>query len=84
MDRTGNDGNDGAYAEFDFESHDDIFRISGFMKEKGLFKDGREAVQFALGLKLFSGVMIRHRDEELFRDFEPAFREFMKRLKSRD
>lgn len=66
-----------------FDNHDDIFRIIGKMKESGNFSDGDESAMFAIGLKLFSSVMIRHRESELFRDFEPAFREFMKKLKGR-
>ncbi|MCC8142883.1 MAG: DUF3861 domain-containing protein [Tannerellaceae bacterium] len=69
--------------EFDFESHDDIFRIISFLQESTHFEDKQQAVEFAIGLKLFSGVMIKNRDSELFKDFQPAFRSFMKKLKGK-
>ncbi|MDO4181012.1 MAG: DUF3861 domain-containing protein [Bacteroidales bacterium] len=72
-----------ASVEIGFENHDDIFRIIEFMKESGRFRDEQEATQFAIGLKLFSGVMMKNRGTELFKDFEPAFASFMKKLKGR-
>lgn len=67
--------------EVDFENHDDVFRIIEFMKKSGRFCNEQEAVQFAIGLKLFSGVMMKNRDNELFQELEPAFIRFMKKLK---
>ncbi len=67
--------------ELNFENHDDIMHIVEFMKQK--FPSEDEAAQFAIGLKLFSGVMMKHRDNPLFTDFEPAFREFMMKLKGK-
>ncbi len=76
------DADDAAqHLELDFSSHDDIFRIIEFMKQK--FPSDDEATQFAVGLKLFSGVMMKHRDMPLFADFEPAFKNFMMTLKGR-
>lgn len=68
---------------FDFESHDDVFKIIGFIKEKGLFADEQEAMQFAVGLKMFSGVLMKNRSNDLFQELEPAFAAFMKKLKGR-
>ncbi len=76
------DGSRGASASFEFENHDDLFRIMDFMKSCGHFRDERDAVQFALGLKLLGDAMMRNRGE-LFRDFEPAFVSLMKKLKGR-
>ena len=36
---------------------------------------------FAVGLKLFSEVMLEHRDHPLFQEFLPQFGQFMKNLK---
>jgi len=69
--------------EFDFESHDDIFRIISILQESQRFEDKQQAMEFALGLKLFSGVMLKNRNSELFKDFQPAFGEFMKKLKGK-
>lgn len=69
--------------EFDFENHDDIFRIIALMQESQRFENKQQAMEFAVGLKLFSGVMLKNRDSELFKDFLPAFGEFMKKLKGK-
>ena len=66
---------------FHFENHDDIFAILDRMKSSGYFSDDQEAEQFGIGLKLFSSVMMKHRSDELFKEFEPAFVDFMKKLK---
>lgn len=68
---------------FEFENHDDLFHIIEKVQASGLFDDRQETVRFCVGLKLFSSVMMSHRDEELFKDFEPAFIGFMKKLKSK-
>ena len=68
---------------FDFENHDDIFRIIGWLEESGRFPDKQQAMEFAVGLKLFGGVMMKNKDSELFKDFQPAFIDFMKRLKGK-
>ncbi|MCC8020014.1 MAG: DUF3861 domain-containing protein [Rikenellaceae bacterium] len=77
----GKDGAVGKSLGLDFENHDDIFRIVALQQEQGLFGDAEQAARFIVGLKLFSAVMMENRDAELFRGFEPAFRDMMKRLK---
>lgn len=67
----------------DFTNHDDIFSIIERLKANGLFGDEQQSVEFAIGLKLFSEVMLRHRNDSLFEELMPAFGEFMKKLKSR-
>ncbi len=69
--------------ELDFENHDDIFRIMELLKAKKLFADEQQVEAFAIGLKLFSGVMMQHRDSELFRELMPGFKAFMKNLKGK-
>jgi hypothetical protein len=63
-------------------NHDDLFNIIEKAKGKDLFKNPAQAEQFVLGLKLFSEVMLKHRELPLFKEFSPAFGTFMKKLKS--
>lgn len=69
--------------EFDFENHDNIFHIINKLQEKKIFESNQEIEEFAVGLKLFGGVMLKHKDSELFEDFFPAFISFMKKLKGK-
>lgn len=66
----------------EFDNHDEIFNIIERIKEKNIFKDQSEAVQFALGLKLFSEVKIKNRKNPLFDELNEVFPVFMKKLKS--
>jgi len=68
--------------EISFENHDDIFNIIDRQKAKGLFGDAQQATEFAIGLKLFSEVMLKNRKHPLFEELAPAFSEFMKKLKA--
>ncbi|GLU52245.1 DUF3861 domain-containing protein [Dyadobacter frigoris] len=68
--------------EIDFENHDNIFAIIETLKEKNLFSEESQATEFAIGLKLFSEVMIKNKNTPLFEEFFPAFGTFMKKLKS--
>jgi hypothetical protein len=67
---------------FDFGNHDEVFSISERLREKDPFNDQDQATEFALGLKLFSEVMIKHRNNPIFEELKEAFPLFMKRLKS--
>lgn len=67
--------------ELEFDNHDNIFVIIERMKNRDLFETKQQAVEFAIGLKMFSEVMLKNRKIELFSDFRPAFSEFMKKLK---
>lgn len=77
---------DGSSAEkhltFDFENHDDLFKIFEVVKSKNIFDDENTAHEFSLGLKLFTEVLIKNRKHPLFEDLSPAISEFMKKLKS--
>lgn len=71
-----------ASLEFDFSNHDDVLHIVQLMQTKPLFTDAEEAAQFAVGLKLFSEVMLKHRADPLFEELAQAFGPFMKKLKA--
>ena len=76
-------GNPSTYTEkleFNTGNHDDIFSIVERLKTAKLF-DEKTTQSFALGLKLFSEVMLENRDHILFKEFSPAFIQFMKNLK---
>ena len=68
--------------DLEFVNHDDLFKIIEVLKSKNLFGNQNDATEFALGVKLFSEVMLRHRDHPLFEELKPAFGEFMKKLKN--
>ena len=77
LDKAGNTESETESMEFDFENHDDIFRIVQMLEQSGRFGDSVEVRRFAVGLKLLGGVMMDNRDNELFKDFEPAFGAFV-------
>src|SRR6218665_596886 len=66
----------------EFDNHDEIFGIIDRIKEKNLFADDSEAVQFAIGLKLFSEIKIKNSKNPLFDELNEVFPVFMKKLKS--
>lgn len=68
--------------ELVFDNHDEIFNIIAAVKRKNPFDDPEQAAQFALGLKLFSEVLIKNRNHSLFQELGTVFPAFMKRLKS--
>ena len=65
----------------EFDNHDEIFSIIKKLQEKDHFKDAGESAQFAIGLKIFSEVMLKNKDNELFSEFLPEFKNFMAKLK---
>lgn len=66
----------------EFGNHDNIFNIIERMKKRNRFKTEQDSVEFAIGLKLFSEVMLKNKDNPLFEDFRPAFGGLMKKIKS--
>lgn len=66
----------------EFENHDEIFSIIEKMKAKNLFDNESEATQFAIGLKLFGEIKLKHRKNPLFDEINEVFPVFMKKLKS--
>ena len=71
-----------ATLDLTFGSHDDLLQIVQRVQDKALFTNAEEAAQFAIGLKMFSEVMLKHRDHPLFAELKPAFGSFMKKLKA--
>ena len=69
-------------AEFEFESHDDLSVVLAKIAEKKIFEDEEETKAFAVGLKLFTGVLLQHRSHPLFAELGPKMGEFMKMFKA--
>ncbi|MBK1715794.1 DUF3861 domain-containing protein [Rubrivivax gelatinosus] len=65
---------------FEAGNHDDIFAIVQRLRSRGELPP-EAATAFAVGLKLFSEVMLEHRELPLFAGFAPHFRDFMRSLK---
>ncbi len=68
--------------EFEFDNHDNLFEIIKTIKSKNIFEDEQQSAEFAIGLKMFSEVMIKNRDNALFTELFPVFGSFMRKLKS--
>ena len=68
--------------ELDFENHDDIFSIVERLQSRQLFVEPGQSTEFAIGLKLFSEVMLKNRQHPLFEELAPAVKAFMQRLKA--
>ena len=66
----------------EFDNHDDLFNIFEVIKSKKIFDDENTSTEFALGLKLFTEVMLKNKQHPLFEELRPAIMEFMKKLKS--
>ncbi|HEX8270211.1 MAG TPA: DUF3861 domain-containing protein [Flavobacterium sp.] len=73
----------GKSIEFEFENHDNLFSLIEMTKDSDRFKNKTDNTEFIVGLKLFSEVVIKNRNNSLFVDFVPSFKEFMKKLKER-
>lgn len=71
----------GKALEFQFENHDDIMQLVELVKDKNLFKEQSDNIEFLVGLKLFSEVMLRNRKHEMFEEFKSEFGAFMKKFK---
>lgn len=67
---------------FEVGNHDDVFLIVELMRAREDF-DQNTSTAFAIGLKLFSEVMLENKEHPLFEDFRPDFVQFMKKLKSK-
>ncbi len=66
----------------EFDNHDEIFSIIERIKAKAIFENNDHSTEFAIGLNMFSEVMLKNRNLPLFEELRPAFQSFMKRLKS--
>ncbi len=67
--------------QLEFDNHDEVFSIIKRIRSKNIFQNEAQAAEFAVGLKLFSEVMLKNRSLPLFEEFRPAFGSFMKKLK---
>lgn len=77
------DGSEGTKElNFDFDNHDNLFQIFEVITSKKVFDNQQTAHEFALGLKLFTEVMLKNKKHPLFEELRPAIMEFMKKLKS--
>jgi len=65
----------------EFDNHDEVFSIIEKLQDKDPFGDKEQSAQFAIGLKMFSEVMLKNKDNELFSKFLPEFKDFMAKLK---
>lgn len=72
---------EGHSLSFSANNHDEVLDIIARVQQAGLFP-ADEAAAFALGLKLFSETMLKHRQNPLFADIQPAMREFIGQLKA--
>lgn len=70
----------GAALQFEFSMHEDLQELVVRAQQRQIFSPD-EAQAFCLGLKLFSGVMLEHRSDPLFAEFQQHFGAFMRRLK---
>jgi len=66
--------------QFEVGNHDDILAVVERLRDRGDFS-GDAATALGVGLKLFSEVMLEHRENPLFSSFKPHFLQFMKELK---
>lgn len=67
--------------DFDVGSHDDLLDIMRRVRSIDSFQTD-EAYALAVGIKLFSGVMLTHRNAPLFAAIQPAIHAFIGRLKA--
>ncbi|MFP9099035.1 DUF3861 domain-containing protein [Flavobacterium sp. RHBU_24] len=64
-----------------FDNHDNLFNTIDMLQDKDLFNDMGQSTEFAIGLKMFGEVLLKNKDNALFEEFFPAFKDFMKKLK---
>lgn len=65
---------------FEAKQHDDLFAIVDRVRQGGTVSPD-EAESFAVGLKLFSEVALKHRKDPLFAEFMPHLGAFIQGLK---
>ncbi|MFC3531250.1 DUF3861 domain-containing protein [Vogesella facilis] len=66
---------------FETGNHDDVFSIIERSRAKAVF-DADAAASLALGLKLFSEVMLKHRGHPVFAELHEPMRAFIGRFKA--
>ena len=80
-DAQGNPSNYTDTLSFNTYNYDDIFKVLQVIQNSQMLDDDEAAKSFTVGLKLFSEVMLEHKNLPLFKDFMPHFGQFMKALK---
>ncbi|WP_341227196.1 DUF3861 domain-containing protein [uncultured Arcticibacterium sp.] len=68
---------------FDFQNHDNIFELLERFKNRELFENKNDNIEFMVGLKLFSEVILKNKKHPIFEEFAPAFGQLMKKLKGK-
>ncbi|WP_341705742.1 DUF3861 domain-containing protein [Ferrovibrio sp.] len=76
------DGETSPPLSFEAVNHDDVLGIARRITAGGAYAPD-ESAALAVGLKLFTEVMLAHRDDPLFGELQPAMRQFIGRLKER-
>lgn len=66
---------------FEFGNHNNILALIERTKDNDRFENKSQNIEFMVGLKLFSEIMLKNRNNSLFEEFSPAFAQFMKKLK---
>lgn len=66
---------------FTVTNHDDILAFADRIADKQVLPDD-SAAPFAVGLKLFTEVLLQNRKNPLFSELQPHIAAFMRRLKS--
>lgn len=66
---------------FPVSNHDDLFKILDLVRRTDVVPSA-EATEFVIGLKLFTEVLIRHRNGPPFQELWPHMGAFMKALKA--
>ena len=74
-------GLDNQKLEFETVSHDNLFEIVEKLKCHPQFSES-DVASLGVGLKLFTGVMLKEKEKPLFKNLLPHFKEFMKGIKS--
>lgn len=67
---------------FEVGNHDDLFDIIQSVRDAQLY-DPDTAAALALGMKLFSEVMLKHRTDPMFAPMQAAYREYIGVFKQR-
>lgn len=67
--------------EFETVSHDNLFEIVQKLKQHPELSN-TDVASLGVGLKLFTGVMLKNKELPLFESLMPHFKDFMKGLKS--
>ncbi|SDW84702.1 protein of unknown function [Lutibacter oricola] len=72
---------EGGKLEFNTKSHDNLFEIVEKLKQHPEFENV-DVASLGVGLKLFTGVLLKNKEKAMFKNLMPHFKEFMKGLKS--